>query len=449
VTGGSTTGARFLADLCESATEAEYADVPAVAREDAKRSIQDLLACFAAGGMTQVWHVGIDDVDQATFKGAFLAHIDDFDPVHGRSHGHPAAMLLPSLIPYYTSGRCTGADLVAAYAVGHEVMCVLGDLIGQQLRDTRKHPTCLLGAVAAAVAVGRILGLSAEAVRTAAFLAASTSTGHSASFGSAAKAYQLATAARNGRAAAHAAVGLTRVPANTGQALWEVLSAAVAPLEPADPAQVGAFGSAWRIEVSPTFHKLLPICGYLITTVAGFERAWAELALPGSEPASLSVGVPRTVAAVAEKGLPRTVDEARFALGFLLAAAAVRSVDDFGARADELIGYPDVATLTAATAVAHDPACDQDGMVRVEARLRGGGRERLLIPVGGLPGQFDPEGIVSEKWRRHLEPRVPARVAERLAAATRGLEEVAGPEWLGLVSTAFEPAARPVRERVA
>lgn len=431
-------GARALRELCHRVAGTEYGEVPVVVRDDAKRSLLDLLASCAAGSDAELWQDDPGNREQSAFSNALRSHGRDFDPVHGRSHGHPAAMLWPALMPFYISGECSGVDLVTAYASGHEAMCVLGDLLGRQLRETRKHPTCLLGAVAVALAVGRARGLPPQSLLTGAFLAAVTSTGHSAGFGSAAKAYQLAAATRGGLSAALAAgtSGYGAGDAARAQALWTVLSDAVAPLEPADPGAVRAFAAPWRIEAQPTFHKLVPICGYLITTVVGFERQYAELGLPVSEVESIAVGVPRSVAVVVRAGSPSTEDEARFALGFLLAVAAAHPLDGFDAGLHEFAREQDVGRLTAVTAVTHDLESEQDGLVRVELRLRSGGRRTLLIPVQGAAEQFEPEEIVVAKWRRYLEPRVPPELARRLASTTRSLEKAAGPEWFGLASAA-------------
>ncbi|GLZ77486.1 hypothetical protein Afil01_22930 [Actinorhabdospora filicis] len=426
---------KTVASLLAAAAVVSYEDLPVPVVEDCRWSLLDLLASCAAGPDPVFWELTTSE--GALMRNAFRGHAVDFDPVHPRSHGHPAAMLFPALLPYYTSGACTGRDLITAYAVGHEVMCAFGDVAGRALRDAGRHPTCVLGAIGVVAAVGRLFGLGSDDLERAVFLAALTTTGHSAGFGSAAKPYQLAVAARNGHTAAVAVNDRTVGSIDVAGSIWGVL---------ADPSSfreedVPAFGAPWRVVDAPTFHKPLPICGYLITTVLGFQRLLCDHALAPSSIASLEVRVPWSVAAVCRPGVPRTAHEARFALGFQLAVCLTRPIEGFESEVGALSRDPDIARLASAAEITHDPTCDDDGSTLITVHLRGGDAVRLEVPVTGAGLALGGELVVNGKWRRYLEDRFPDGAAARLAAATRDLENVAGPEWAGMLANLIPAAA--------
>ncbi|GAB1690084.1 MmgE/PrpD family protein [Krasilnikovia sp. M28-CT-15] len=413
-----------VAAVFHAAVGAGYSDLPTVVREDCKRSLLDVLACCAAASPDDIWDVTTTDPVTSTLNNALRAHAGDFDPVHPRSHGHPAAMLFPALLPYFASGRCSGADLVTAYGVGHEAMCVFGDVAGRALRNARRHPTCLLGAIGVAVGVGRILGLPAERMGAAAFLAATATGGHAASFGSAAKAFQLAVAARNGHSAAIAVADGILDVAGSARLLRDVLDGTPGCL---DVRETAAFGEPWRVESVATFHKPLAICGYLITTVLGFANRLRGRVPSGVE--SVHARVPWTVAAICRPGVPDTVDEARFALAFLLSVCLVHPVDGFESRFASLRRSAEITRLTSAATVSHDPDCDDDGLVRIELHLRNAGPMRLRIPVGGDAEMLDGDRVVAAKWERHAASRLAG-----LAEATADLETMHGPDWWEILS---------------
>jgi 2-methylcitrate dehydratase PrpD len=409
-----------LQAVFQTAAALDYLDVAPAAREDCKLSLLDLLACRAAAGDGNLWDTSSADPTATTQTNAFLSHTTDFDPVHPRSHGHPAAMLFPALLPYFASGRCSGADLLTAYAVGHEAMCFFGDLAGQALRDAGRHPTCMLGAIGVAVAVSRIFGLPAQKMEEAAFLAASATDGYAVGFGSGAKAFQVSIAARNGHAAAVTAANRTLVPIDPLGGLGGVLDHLPRRLDASD---VAPFGEPWRVQSAPTFHKPLAICGYLITTVLGFADQVRDRA--STEAETMEVRVPRSVAAVCRPGLPETVDEARFALAFLLSVCLLHRVEDFEAEFAALRGSRRVTRMTKAVTVKHDPLSDDDGFVRIALYHQSGRPEQFLIPVNGDAELLNGTRVVAEKWERHAARRFP----QGFARATQNLESTYGPDW--------------------
>ena len=267
----------------------------------------------------------------AALLGGFQAHVLDLDDAHAVVRGHPSAVLVPTLLAL-ADDATRGADLLAAYVVGVEVMARLGALAGRSHHAAGWHPTATLGGIAAAVAGARLLGLGEDATASAAALAASMAGGTRAQFGSDAKPLHAGLAAAAGvRAVTWAQAGLTGTVGATDGALFgpESLARAMS-FEVTDPADAAAalgqgWGDRWALVDPGLWFKRYPFCsagmavheaavrvGELIraagrhTTDAGTVRAVRACLRPGAD-AALRYGVPATGA------------QGRFSLEYLVA----------------------------------------------------------------------------------------------------------------------------------
>ncbi|MFC6229990.1 MmgE/PrpD family protein [Paenibacillus allorhizosphaerae] len=124
---------------------------------------------------------------KAALLNGFIGHALDFDDVHSDVRGHPSTVLLPALLSAAALNRLSGERFLAAYAVGVEVMARLGRTIGSAHYEKGWHNTYTLGVIAAAVAVGYLLGLSQERLEKAIGFAATQSSGMRIQFGTEAK----------------------------------------------------------------------------------------------------------------------------------------------------------------------------------------------------------------------------------------------------------------------
>lgn len=132
-----------------------------------------------SGPCTVVGHGGAMDAQVAAFANAIASHSTDLDDSHAPSRTHPAAVVIPAaLAAAELATTCSGKSLLAGIVVGYDVTARLGKAMGVRAPFARGfHSASVCGAVGAAVAAGRILGLGEEQLASCIALGASQSSG--------------------------------------------------------------------------------------------------------------------------------------------------------------------------------------------------------------------------------------------------------------------------------
>jgi 2-methylcitrate dehydratase PrpD len=157
-------------------------------------------------------------VEHAALLNGVQGHVLDYDDAQltslpSRPMGqqtHPTAPVLAAALALAESRSLSGADLLAAYIVGVEVACRLGDAIDPIHYLNGFHPTGTLGAFGAAAASVHLLKPKPVAIRHALGIAGTLCSGLRANRGTMAKGLNAGRAAENGVLAAMlAAQGFT------------------------------------------------------------------------------------------------------------------------------------------------------------------------------------------------------------------------------------------------
>lgn len=143
----------------------------------------DVRKCEAvfSGAFTQTWSgAACESVESAILLNGIAAHALDFDDLLPGG-GHLSAVIVPALL----SGAkpLDSGDFASAYAAGLLTGRAVGRRIGPGLNKSGWHPTGVLGAIAAAAAVGRLRRLDPRRLRWALSLAAAQAGGLRANFG--------------------------------------------------------------------------------------------------------------------------------------------------------------------------------------------------------------------------------------------------------------------------
>ena len=181
------------------------------APEEASRRIRAHVA--AMGGRGEAWVVGTAlkvPCQMAALANGVQGHVLDYDDAQfttapGRPFGqqvHPTTPVLAAALALAEKSRAGGSELLAAYVVGVEVACRLGDAVEPDHYMDGFHPTGTLGVFGATVACSYLLGLDRERIGWALGIAAGLSSGLRANRGTMAKALNAGRAAENGVAAA-------------------------------------------------------------------------------------------------------------------------------------------------------------------------------------------------------------------------------------------------------
>ena len=141
----------------------------------------------------------------AAFVNGVAGHALDYDDVDFVMTGHPSVTLVPALIALAEERHLGGAAVLAAYAVGFELLHTLGRAILPQHYRRGFHATATLGSVGVAGACAHLLGLDEEKTRHALALGASEAAGLVSNFGTMTKPFHAGQAARAGLVAARLA----------------------------------------------------------------------------------------------------------------------------------------------------------------------------------------------------------------------------------------------------
>lgn len=99
----------------------------------------------------------------AALVNAAASHISEQDDVHNGSVFHPAAVVFPAALAVAQESGASGRDFVTASVAGYEAGIRIGEFLGRSHYRVF-HTTGTAGTVAAAVATGRLLGVSPAAM---------------------------------------------------------------------------------------------------------------------------------------------------------------------------------------------------------------------------------------------------------------------------------------------
>jgi 2-methylcitrate dehydratase PrpD len=169
------------------------------ATHPAARIVRDFARAEAAAPRARV--IGSDLATAshtAAWVNAVQGHVHDFDD----SGAHPSSYLTPTVLALGDELDADGRSLVTAWAAGFEVSARLAAGLHP---DRRWHTTPLFGTLGATAAAAKLLGLTASQLRNAFGIAASSTGGLMANFGTMTKALHPADAARNAIIAARLA----------------------------------------------------------------------------------------------------------------------------------------------------------------------------------------------------------------------------------------------------
>lgn len=210
------------ATLARFAVETSARDLPASTVRVAQHCLLDWIGCTLAGWQDPVagilmaevaeqgghpqasilGHMTRASLGQAALVNGTVSHVLDFDDVHLVMNGHPSAPVIPAALAVGEQQRADGAALLAAIALGIEMECRIGALLGMSHYRRGWNPSGTVGTFGAAVAAGRLLGLDAGRMETALGAAATQAAGLQGMIRSMAMPFHSGKAAANGILAA-------------------------------------------------------------------------------------------------------------------------------------------------------------------------------------------------------------------------------------------------------
>lgn len=183
--------------------------VCAVAGQDEPVAAILAMECDAEGECSVVGGGKTVPTAAALINGA-AGHALDYDDTHFAHIGHTSAVVMPAVLALAEEEEADLADVLDAALVGSEVAVRVGQWLGRAHYEIGFHQTATSGAIGAAMAAARLLGLSPPQARHALGLAATGASGLKGQFGTMGKPLNAGLAARCGvESAIWARAGMT------------------------------------------------------------------------------------------------------------------------------------------------------------------------------------------------------------------------------------------------
>jgi 2-methylcitrate dehydratase PrpD len=443
---------RALADFIRSTGPADLsADVVA----ESKRNILDFLG-VAIGGAGQpavrivlghIREVGgnphatipvfgdhTGTVNAALVLG-IMGHVLDFDDTHLPTILHGTTPVMAAALPVAERLGATGAELIAAYAVGFEVAARIALALHPDHYAVGWHVTATAGAVGAAAAAANLLRLDQEQTLYALGMAATQAAGHREHFGTMSKSLGVGKAAANGTLAALLARDGYDAAADGLQGrrgMFAVMGGVAHPDRLDD-----GLGKRWELFNSGL--KPYP-CGIVThPAIDAALRIRASYGPAAAEIAEVRMRVHPLVLELTNKQAPSTELEGKFSIGFTIAAALCRGQllpSDFTAG---VLDDPDVVRIRQLVRLAADESLTESEAYAV-VRLTDGRELTAAVAVAtGMPGNPMTDTFRHAKVHGLVDPVLGRAAAGALIERVDELDRAPGLD--SLISTGVRKSA--------
>jgi 2-methylcitrate dehydratase PrpD len=187
---------------------ADWMSVAIGAREEpAGRIARETVAGWRSHGRANVLFGGTAAAPFAALANGTLAHCLDFDDTYVDAVTHTSAPVWAATLALGQEIGAAEPAMLAAFVTGFEVAARVGHGLGQAATARGWHGTGLFGRIGAAAASAALLRLDADRARHAVALAATQTSGLTASFGTMAKPFHAGKAGMDGVLSAQLAAG--------------------------------------------------------------------------------------------------------------------------------------------------------------------------------------------------------------------------------------------------
>jgi 2-methylcitrate dehydratase PrpD len=365
--------------------------------EPAARIVREMIADEGSGGIGVV--IGAStraSAPNAAFANGTAAHALDYDDMCFVSLAHPSAPLVSAGLAAAELAAAPGRSLLDGYVVGFEIEARLGTAMNPRHYERGWHCTSTLGAIGAAAAASRVLGLDAVRSGHALAIAASEASGLKENFGTMVKPLHAGLAARNGVVAALLAKrGMTA----SDRALDgpQGFLAAMDSRLPSLAGQIDDLGTRWEILDTGITVKLYPSCAGTHPTLDALLELRRGAGFTGDEVDRVDVLVDSITPTVLIYDRPASGLEAKFSLPFCAAAAIVDGrvgIETFEAAK---LSMPAITALMPRIAMRVEPALDGVGAPLTQARVRVQLKDRRVLEAAADGARGYPERPASDE----------------------------------------------------
>lgn len=388
-------------------------------------SVSALETWGGTGGPASVIGRGTASEGQAALVNGYLAHLQDYDDTHFPTVLHPSAPVWPAVLTAAERTGASGAETLAAFAIGCEVACRVALSVHPWHYDAGWHITGTVGGFGAATGAARLFGLDAARTTQALGIAGTHAAGIREAFGTNGKALHAGHAAASGlRAASLVASGFSGPEAilEGRRGFWAVLSPGghnVAPIE--GISDLIASGARWELQNN----GLKPYANGVVSHP--LQDAVIELrnthSIAADDVRAIEARVHPLVLELMNRPQPETGLSAKFSHQHCAAAALIDGAGHEAQFHDDRARDPQIAAVRALVHATPDATLGEDE-VHVTIRMADG--RELATHVEHATGS--PENPMSDahleaKYRALAVPVLGERDAEALLRAAWTLDE--------------------------
>ncbi|MEM7745349.1 MAG: MmgE/PrpD family protein [Pseudomonadota bacterium] len=428
-----------------SQTFAEFAancHAPSGAREAARRCLLDTLGGTLAGGVEmpaaglarvlpadgpcRLLPRGVSDVRTAALINGMAAHTVEVDDIFREGLYHPGVCVVPAALAVAEAEGAGGGSLIDGIIAGYEV----SNRIARAVNPAHYrywHTTATVGHFGAAVAAGRVMGLSAaqhaHALGTVATMAAGLR--HAFSAGSMTKPLHAGRAAEAGvLAALSAKAGVTGV-----MDMFEgVRGFGAAMSEDVDwQATTASLETEWTVtQMTQKFHAC---CGHNFAALDAIGILMAEHGIAAGDIDTIDVGAYRATVDICGEPAPRTAEGARFSLPYCAGVMALRGAVVPGDFSDTALADPSIRDIAAKVTVTEDAKAEaafparRSAMVTIRTQ-RGATHSHRRPTRKGDPDDPLSDAELMAKFHGLANPVIGADRARQLAEALATLDTI-------------------------
>jgi 2-methylcitrate dehydratase PrpD len=364
----------------------------------------------------------------AAFANAALPQVLEYDDTHNESIVHMSSPSVASALALSETQPVSGPDLILAIAVANEISCRVGSVAPGQFHRRGFHPTGLFAPFGVAYGAGKVLGLDADALTSAAGTCGSNAAGLLECWvdGTDTKFLHSGWAAQSGTGAALLARAGVTGPARVLEGRFGLFASHLQ-----DPATSKNFdrvaeglGTEWESRHSsfkpfPAAHVLHPYISAVLRLRHAHQIAPADVARIECPVAEFNVGI--VCEPEAEKCAPASQAHGRVCLQYTLAEALWSGELGKNAYGDAMRLHPGVLALARLVEYTVDPTFPgpgrfkgavritlRDGRVFSEVEEYNRGSEENPMSHEELRAKFDDNasGTLSAEARNRLAQEV-------------------------------------------
>lgn len=330
----------LAASLATAASRLTFADIPSAAIAQVKPAIVDAIGCILSGiaaegtmPLRRVLELDGGAADALVFGTArrlpagaaalingTAAHALDFDDTSPAWFGHPSVSLVPAIFAIGEKVGASGRDLIAAYVAAYEATACLGRRVNPSHYLRGWHATGTMGTIAAAIAAGKLLGLTVAQLTAAIGIAASQAAGLRENFGTDVKPLHAGLAARAGVLAAQLAGAGMNASASVLEGDVGFIRVYSDP-SPGVPAEDFFLRGGFELSRSGISLKPYPCCGAIHTSLDALFALQLQHGFAPADVAGIACTVNKMSEGVLVYPVATTPLEAKFSLHYCLAVA--------------------------------------------------------------------------------------------------------------------------------